>query len=1364
MNHPTITIVILIIVMGLVPGNSDAEEIRVPQDFGTIQEAIDIALDGDTILVDDGVYTGPGNTNIDPLSKEITIQSAHGNENCIISGSGTDRLFNIHMVEDRFTIIRGFTLRDGYSSDYGGGIYIDGASPWITECLLENCHARRGGGIYINNSNGSFRDSEIINCSADEKGGGAYCAGSEHMFDFSNCTFTDCESQIGGGAFIGNTPLSSFWSCEFHHNLAHDSGGGIACEKAWKTTEGPELNGCLFRGNSAATFGGGVYTRKTVEFIIDTCEFDENEARHGGGYYSTNDEELTLTASTFTSNRARTGAGSFFISSEVSGEDNIWTNNKSVDSGGAIFSDGDTSLILNNGEFRENSAKDGGAVYLMSYSIPEFNGIQFISNHALNAGGAVFYRRLDGGTSPVRPKFYNCEFRTNRSNHWGGAFAFGSWNNNLVYSTSIRYSIFEKNHAVEGSDLACFGTGVPIHIGWNTFYGNLSLNYFVIWRDSFTFEENVEYLVPINQDVYVKPDGDNTNDGLSWATAFQTIQHATSVLDTNSGVEHTIHVAAGTYSPTSTGELFPIPLQSGVHITGAESAENTVIDAEQTGSVFVGHISGNCNISNLTISGGESWGGGGFCLLDTSEIRIEYCKIINNHALGSNPGWPLVHRISGGGGGIRLIDGELTVNNTLFENNHSQTLGGAAYVTDSDSGVNLHVRNTFKGNTAGSGTGAVLACDLDSHISATYNHFEYNYNSDAMAWPQNRINLNQSTYQKELLSAATVYVSPTGSDQNSGLSPTEAFQTLQHAVKVTDTSLMPSTIQLDSGVYSSSQTGEKFPIPLRSKLTLMGNETRPIIDAEQQARVFSAENIAETYISKLVIQNGHADEAAGLKLKSSDVNMVDMEFRANTATFKGGAVFIDRDSRCNMSNLSFTENSAGTCGGGFFSESSSTSEVSDSIFLNNQSSNGGGAYIGGFLSTLTDCEFRGNTARYGGGLVCSAFISTNRGCLLTENSAAFGGGIVNHNLSSTYYDSIIHNNHATEHGGGLMLDSGSFVNLYNCLFSENSATNAGALSLLGNHTEDPTTAELHSCTVARNFASQSVGGISAISDFSSTLVRNSILWNNEHEQITSNSSVTVEYSNVQNGWPGPEPGNIDADPLFITGPQGDYYLSQQSAGQPYDSACVDMGSDSAAQVCYPGFVTEFCMDQRTTRTDEINDIDIVDMGFHYQADMSPPVTPTPTITPEHTATPTPTITPTITPEHTVTPTPTIPTPQPTITPRTGVQLELSGTMWLPGDMVYCRVCVTNIDSLPITGPLFVILDVFGDLFFAPEFNEFSYFDMSFSTGSTWVDVLAPFVWPTTGTSADGVFFHAALTDAAITEIIGEWDSREFGWQ
>jgi len=58
--------------------------LRVPAEYPTIQAAIDAAEDGDLVLVADGVFTGPGNKDLDYGRKAIWIGSENGPDSSII--------------------------------------------------------------------------------------------------------------------------------------------------------------------------------------------------------------------------------------------------------------------------------------------------------------------------------------------------------------------------------------------------------------------------------------------------------------------------------------------------------------------------------------------------------------------------------------------------------------------------------------------------------------------------------------------------------------------------------------------------------------------------------------------------------------------------------------------------------------------------------------------------------------------------------------------------------------------------------------------------------------------------------------------------------------------------------------------------------------------------------------------------------------------------------------------------------------------------------------------------------------------------------------------------------------------------------
>ncbi len=104
-------------------------------------------------------------------------------------------------------------------------------------------------------------------------------------------------------------------------------------------------------------------------------------------------------------------------------------------------------------------------------------------------------------------------------------------------------------------------------------------------------------------------------------------------------------------------------------------------------------------------------------------------------------------------------------------------------------------------------------------------------------------------------------------------------------------------------------------------------------------------------------------------------------------------------------------------------------------------------------------------------------------------------------------------------------------------------------------------------------------------------LRTSIVWGNAPDQILSidGGETLADFSNIEGGWPGAS--NLNADPLFVPGPGGCFYLSQSSSGAPVDSPCIDAGSDTAVTAGLSGL---------TTSQVETLDTGVVDIGFHYR--------------------------------------------------------------------------------------------------------------------------------------------------------------------
>ncbi|MCF7810989.1 choice-of-anchor D domain-containing protein, partial [bacterium] len=192
--------------------------INVPDDFDTIQEAVDAAADGDTVLVEDGTYNEMVNfngKNIVVGSLYLTTGEIEHIENTIIDGDGINRsVVLIRNGETNEAVLCGFTIT-GAETDFGGGIYLNGSQPVLDHLLITGNHCTgRGAGIYAtNNAQPTISHVTIIGNDADGNqgslgtGGGAACTVTNSIF-YGNTptavsagqtiTYTDVEGGYNG--------------------------------------------------------------------------------------------------------------------------------------------------------------------------------------------------------------------------------------------------------------------------------------------------------------------------------------------------------------------------------------------------------------------------------------------------------------------------------------------------------------------------------------------------------------------------------------------------------------------------------------------------------------------------------------------------------------------------------------------------------------------------------------------------------------------------------------------------------------------------------------------------------------------------------------------------------------------------------------------------------------------------------------------------------------------------------------------------------------------------------------------------------------------------------------------------------------
>jgi hypothetical protein len=245
-----------------------------------IQKAIDAAVTGSVIEICDGVYTGPGNRDLDYKGKAVTVRSQSGDSSaCVIDCGGSPgaphRGVWFHSGEDTLSILQGVTIRNGYAADQGGGILcgatapVASASPKIASCLVTGCTAPVGAGLAVVGDTSSPR--------------------------IQHCLF---QGNNGPGAEwdVANGGISNISHCRFDDN----TGSGLAVFGEWLGGGDPTFSHCTFSGNAShgvhygvdfgeCTFylcqmidnggwGATVFGSESLDAVIDSCQVYDNGA------------------------------------------------------------------------------------------------------------------------------------------------------------------------------------------------------------------------------------------------------------------------------------------------------------------------------------------------------------------------------------------------------------------------------------------------------------------------------------------------------------------------------------------------------------------------------------------------------------------------------------------------------------------------------------------------------------------------------------------------------------------------------------------------------------------------------------------------------------------------------------------------------------------------------------------------------------------------------------------------------------------------------------------------------------------------------------------------------------------------------
>jgi len=244
-------------------GNGQPDEcdvtLIVPDQFPTIQAAVDAANNKDIVMVRDGVYTGPGNHDIQLGAKDLIIRSENGPAFTRLRGPAP--IFRLSGGQPKTARIQGFAFPAITGEE--PVVDVDDSSGAIVDCVFSSCAGV--GAIHV------------------EAPGPA-----PRTFDVRRCVFRGGVSSSNGTAIRAG----HFYSPAL--------------------TLGVE--GCVFDGNTSA--GGGAIFLGSVKAGIRNSVFTGNQGGQGSAVMYTATGFLTplsITGSTFFGNHSTGNSGLFYL-------------------------------------------------------------------------------------------------------------------------------------------------------------------------------------------------------------------------------------------------------------------------------------------------------------------------------------------------------------------------------------------------------------------------------------------------------------------------------------------------------------------------------------------------------------------------------------------------------------------------------------------------------------------------------------------------------------------------------------------------------------------------------------------------------------------------------------------------------------------------------------------------------------------------------------------------------------------------------------------------------------------------------------------------------------------------------------------
>jgi hypothetical protein len=340
--------------------------LNVPSVFPSIQFAIDMSSDGDTVLIATGTYYENINfngKNIVVGSLFLTTGDTSYISQTIIDGNQSGSVVLFESGEDSTAFLNGLTLRNGYkpntggsaTSMGGGGVLISNSDPKLSNLIIENNQAYNGGGIFMEFSNSLLDNLFVKNNIADYCGGGIWSNNQQTVYNGyiinSIVSHNTAQSKGAGIRCIGNLLLDNV-IIKYNVNdnaiaiWGNDGGGGFSSWYGDVSFNNVEiLFNSVTQNPGAYNFGGGGLNLENTDAILTNVNIIGNISNgldsKGGGLRSLN-SNVSSTNVNISDNTSANGSGIYFSGGNNSIINSIIANN--VGNNGIYIESGNPSI------------------------------------------------------------------------------------------------------------------------------------------------------------------------------------------------------------------------------------------------------------------------------------------------------------------------------------------------------------------------------------------------------------------------------------------------------------------------------------------------------------------------------------------------------------------------------------------------------------------------------------------------------------------------------------------------------------------------------------------------------------------------------------------------------------------------------------------------------------------------------------------------------------------------------------------------------------------------------------------------------------------------------------------------------------